>query len=323
MYGESRLSDLSRALHAIASNQVARFAPRYYVTLTAQTGRGAKDDSDPSAVAAYFWDCFLEYFEVLGAGGGGISSALADRVVLEYGPGDIPGVALLMYAHGARRVYCADRFPLLSMSRFNVEVVEVLLSRLDGATRARAAGAFSRPGDLASGLDNAAITYLVRKDGLSGLSEEVDLVVSRAVLEHVSDLEGTFLDMSGALRPGGVGVHQVDLRSHGLHRRSPLDFLTWPERLWSMMYGHKGFPNRWRVNRYREAIARAGLDTLRMSVTATAGVHDIQEVRPRLAAPFRNLSDDDLACLGFWLVVRKPCAACDASAMAPLAVTAP
>ena len=147
------------------------------------------------------------------------------------------------------------------------------------------------------------INYLVHPRGLSGLKEEADLIISRAVLEHVNDLDETFADMRRALLPDGVAVHQVDLRSHGLHMVNPLDFLTWPEMLYSMMYSQKGVPNRLRIDSYREAIKKNGLKQILMKPIRSANQKDIDEVRPYLAEPFRHISDDDLMCLSFWLVL--------------------
>ena len=88
-----------------------------------------------------------------------------------------------------------------------------------------------------------------------------------------------------------------------------------------------GQPNRRRVNYYRDFVERLGY-TSRIYVTRLLGVdHEIvpakekvrpdvdypnaslatiRDIRPRLAAPFRNLSDSDLLVLGIYLVARKP-----------------
>jgi hypothetical protein len=148
------------------------------------------------------------------------------------------------------------------------------------------------------------IRYVVRPSGLLGERAPMGLVVSRAVLEHVNDLPATFRDMRAALAPDGLAVHLVDLKSHGLQRRNPLDFLTWPEWLWTSMYSCKGVPNRLRPDAYRDAARAAGLEVVSMVPTGHARPEDIAEVRPHLAARFRHLPDDDLGWLGFWLVCR-------------------
>ena len=108
-----------------------------------------------------------------------------------------------------------------------------------------------------------------------------------------------------AMRPGALAVHQVDLKSHGLHRDNVLDFLTWSPWLWNLMYSQKGVPNRWRVDRFREILGAIAVEDLRFEPTLRARPEDIAGVRQYLAEPFRHLSDEDLGWLGFWLVFRK------------------
>lgn len=305
MFGEKPHRDASRLLRAWATNQLARVAPGWYVKWTGQTGRGEASAETPEAIADYFVRCFSDYCAQLGIARQAASEYFAGRCVLEYGPGDVPGVALMLLANGVRKVFLADRFPLICDSDKNVAAVRELLRRMSPEERDRVNACLRVPGDPTSGYLGERLQYLVRESGLSGLRQEVDVVLSRAVLEHVDDLEATFADMETALKAGGVAVHLVDLKSHGLHTRNPLDFLTWPELLWRAMYSAKGVPNRWRVNRYREILERSGLHVERLEPTALASKRDVAEVRPRLAAAFRAVSDEDLSWLGFWLVCRK------------------
>lgn len=304
MYGENRLDDVKRIVRAVATDQLARFTPRLYIKLTGQTGRGAEEES-PEQIAHYFQTCFQDYLAILQIVPANAESFLAGKRVLEYGPGDVPGIAVLMIAHGAEQVFCVDRFPMMTLSAKNVEVLTCLLDGLDGEAKWRAESCFRETGRIVSGLSERRIRYLVRPSGLSGLTGAVDLVISRAVLEHVDDLSATFNDMYNALSKGGVALHQVDLKSHGLHRRNPLDFLTWPPYLWKWMYGHKGVPNRWRVDRYRQVVRESGLNMTLLEPTGRANAADVEEVRSRLPASFRDVSSEDLSWLGFWLVCRK------------------
>ena len=305
MYGIDPMSDAVRVARAIVTNQIAKLAPGLYIRLTGQTGRGAAPEA-PTDIAGYFRRCFNDYFRVLDVAPGRVSDYLNDKRVLEYGPGDVPGVALLMLAHGAQQVYCVDRFSMIDLSEKNVAVLRCLMDELPTSARQVAERCFRTPGDPASGFREDRLKYLVGRTGLSGLRDAVDLVISRAVLEHVNDLSATFADMRLALRPGGIAIHQVDLKSHGLHRRNPLDFLTWSNALWALMYSGKGIPNRWRVDRYRQELADNGLNVLVMRPTALAERRDIDAVRPYLAAPFRNVSSEDLSWLGMWIVCTTP-----------------
>ena len=302
-----RISLFRRIVQASITNQIARYAPDFYVRLTKQTGRGAEYE-DIGEVGDYFQTCFDDYFEKLGVKEHARADFLRGKRILEYGPGDVPGVAILMIAHGAEQVVCVDRFQLVRMSEKNVRIVKKMLDRLPQPLRNRAEACFKQVAHPESGFNAQYINYLVRPSGLSGLANSVDLVISRAVLEHVNDLQASFQDMYAALKPGGTAIHLVDLKSHGLHRSNPLDFLSWSPWLWSLMYSAKGVPNRLRVNTYRQVVAQSGLQLISLIPTVSALPTDVCAVRPSLAKPFRTLTDEDLSCLGFWLVCRKPAA---------------
>ena len=296
--------DAKRVAKAVLTNQIARFAPGAYIRLTGETGRGLGEESSGQA-ASYFRTCFDDYFAKLGVSPADIRAFLTGKRILEYGPGDLPGVALLMVAHGAEAVVCVDRFPLMQLSEKNVAVIHDLLSSLGPEQRLRAESCFLHAADLAAGFHPDRIRYRIAPSGLSGLHDEIDLALSRAVLEHVNDLPATFADMHAAMKHDAIAIHQVDLKSHGLHQTNPLDFLTWPEYLWRLMYSHKGVPNRLRITTYRSIIAQAGFDVIAIEPTLLAETADVRTVRPALATPFRQLTDEDLRCLGFWLICSK------------------
>jgi SAM-dependent methyltransferase len=295
----------TRIARAIMTNQVARFAPGVYVRATRQTGRSGRNQEKVDEIAQYFRSCVDDNSAIVEGGRSDEAPFFADKVVLEYGPGDLPGVALLLLANGARKVYCIDRFPMVALSDKNLAVIDSLAAALPAAQRNRFAESFNETGSARSGFRRDRLEYLVQPTGRSELRDAVDVVLSRAVLEHVDALEALFEDMVRAMRNGALAVHQVDLRSHGLHESNPLDFLEPSEALWSLMFSHKGVPNRWRVDHYREIVARLPLAVLRLEPTARAQAQDVQQMRSRLASPFRDTSDEDLAWLGFWLVARK------------------
>lgn len=302
MYTENAARDVLLFAKAFLSNQLARFSPGLYVRLTHQTGRGEGADN-AAATAEYFVRCFHDYREQFGLDEPGFAEFLRGRKLLEYGPGDVLGVALLMYAHGAEHVTCVDQFALSSLSDTNLRIYRHLLQSLSGAPRQRADSAFREAGDPASGFRPEAIVYKVTGSGLSGAQAQYDLVISRAVLEHVNDLDATMRDIRRSLVPGGVSLHQVDLKSHGLDRYVPLDFLTWPSPVYRLMYGHKGFPNRWRVDRYRQLAEGAGLRMKHLSPTTLLEPEKVAAIHPQLAKEFAGISHQDLSWLGFWMLL--------------------
>jgi SAM-dependent methyltransferase len=302
LYTENRAKDIALFAKAVLSNQLARFAPAAYMQLTRQTGRGEQEQT-AEQVAGYFIQCFDDYRKQMHFDAAGFASFLGGKQVLEYGPGDILGVALLMYAHGAETVHCVDRFPLHKVSAKNLQVYEHLLASLGPRERARADAAFTEHGQPASGFKPSTVAYLVSRDGLSGADRQYDLVISRAVLEHVGNLTGTVNDVARALKPDGVSIHEVDLRSHGLDRYQTFDFLTWPDPLYRLMFSQKGFPNRWRLNKYRELIEQSGLRISKLEPTGCVSEEKIGIIEPHLPRALRGVSRDELAWLGFWVTL--------------------
>ena len=294
------IKNLFLFVKASLSNQIARFAPGLYVSLTHQTGRGRGDD-DIVQASDYFVRCFHDYRDQLELSEKEFSVYLNGKLVLEYGPGDILGVALLMYAYGAKEVNCVDKFPLSRLSTKNIKIYASLLNSLDDIRRERAANAFNEKGRPESGFNGNIISYQLTKNGLSDARDKYDLVISRAVLEHVNDLDSTMLDISRSMKIGGISIHQVDLKSHGLDRYAAFDFLTWPTSLYKLMYGHKGFPNRWRVDKYIALSNDTNLLVKKIAPTGRINQNEISNLK--LAKEFAHVSPEQLSWLGFWMIL--------------------
>lgn len=304
MFGGSPFDDARRFVRATLTNQLARSMPSLYFKAVHDTGRGPGAETE-DGLAQYALTCLEDYSAKVELAVGSHDAVFEQKQIIEYGPGDFPGAAILMLAHGAESVVCVDRFPLLSLSDFNLRTLECLLEKLPARLRDRVTSALIDRSSPQRGFAPDRLKYLVTKDGLAGLHGCVDYVFSRAVLEHVNDLPATFVDMGNALRPHGLAVHLVDLKSHRLHRENKLDFLTWPDPMWWLMFSAKGAPNRLRPDAYRGAITRAGLETVLMEPTGLLAIEQVDEIRPHLARRFKSLSDDDLRWEGFWLVLRK------------------
>jgi hypothetical protein len=302
MFTESRTRDCFLFLRALLSNQVARFSPSAYLKLIKETGRGSCPES-PAQISEYFHTCFMDYLGHLGIHPDLAGDYLKGKYVLEYGPGNILGVALLFYAYGAEQVHCVDRFSFDVLSEENLGVYRLIINTLKGKEKERACSAFNTYGEPQSGFSHEKIRYVVTKDGLIGEKDGYDLIISRAVLEHVNDLEKTFLDIDRALKIGGVSIHHVDLRSHNLDRYREFDFLTVSPPVYRLMFSHKGYPNRWRIDKYRELARRFKLKFVKFEPTGKLDQEKVRIIYPKLAKPFRKLDQDEISWLGFWMML--------------------
>lgn len=302
MYTESIGKDVYIFSKAFLTNQLAIFTPKLYLKLMNETGRGEAEES-PKEAANYFVECFNDYQQQLNLSQKDFKDYLKGKVILEYGPGDVFGVALLFYAYGAEKVDCVDRFPLSSMSDKNSAVYQQLLSLLEGEARERAENAFKEKGNPKKGFKPNTINYTITKNGFSGKKDKYDLIISRAVLEHVNDLEHTMLDMKASLKKNGISLHKVDLKSHGLDRYTPFDFLTWPKLLYKLMYSHKGYPNRYRVDVYKHHAKASHLKVTHLEPTQQLTQEQLNLIYPKIINDFKHTPQEELLWMGFWMTL--------------------
>lgn len=251
--------------------------------------------------------------------------------VLELGPGRHPCVALRFLAAGAAKVTCIDRFSYKADPPGDREVYRLLLADLDDEGRRRLDGLVSPDGELLAGDERL---EMVRGVGIEEGAERLagqtfDAIMSVAVLEHVYDVAASFRAMDALLAAGGLMIHQVDLRDHGMFSnggRHPLEFLTIGERVYRMMTSHTGAPNRERIGTYRSLLAGLGyesdieianvggaredLQPYRLELVPGRDVDQallasIERLRTRMPPRFAALPADELAVTGILIRSRK------------------
>lgn len=269
--------------------------------------------------------CADDYLRYAGAA----DDDLDGRRILEIGPGDSLATALCLLAKGASTVVCVEAFDTPIDPRRNADLYRALLDTFTPAERARAEAGLRIAGEDHVDFDPQRLRLLRRtriEDAAALLGEErFDVVLSRAVLEHVGDLQRSWRAMVDLLEPPGAMWHKVDLRHHGYFAgQHPLHFLTWREEPWSWISSPDPTLNRHRVDTYRELAARSfehstilvthvldGEEIVPHAERATPGVHYgdrelalVRAIRPRLAKPFRAIPDEDLLIGGIFLIAR-------------------
>jgi SAM-dependent methyltransferase len=156
-------------------------------------------------------------------------------------------------------------------------------------------------------------------------SRSYDIVLSRAVLEHLGNLEVGWKNMVGCLRPEGEMWHKVDFRCHDFFGEvHPLYFLTVPDTLWNSISRPDPTLNRLRTPTYRAFATRDFCD-FRCYFTHIVGENEftphveslvqgthysqrhlevVRSIRPRLLERFSHSSDEDLLVTGVFLALR-------------------
>lgn len=259
---------------------------------------------------------------------GGLSPAdLAGKRVLELGPGDNLGVALLFIAAGAEQVVCLDRFDSSRDLAKNRAIYRALLDTLDPSSRARASACVSAAGDILSPRIECRCGVAIEDAATLFAPQSFDLIISRAVLEHVFDVDKAWQAMDRLLASGGRMLHKIDFRCHSYYEDfHPLWFLTVPRWLWQMISSPDPTLNRQRRPVYQRLVREFGYrerilithlatrkeELLPHRIKLESGVdysdadwQRVEGIRPRLTATFKSLSTEDLLVSGIFLAAVK------------------
>ena len=131
--------------------------------------------------------------------------------------------------------------------------------------------------------------------------ESVDVVLSHSVLEHVRDIESTYATLSQWLKPGGRMTHQIDFLSHGLSDRWN-GFRAYSEWRWKLIAGrHTYLINRQPCSAHVECIEKNQFRIICLMKNSMPG----GMARSKLAARWKDISDDDLTCSGAFIQAQK------------------
>ncbi len=281
-----------------------------------------------SESVAYIDKQFTDYITYTGL----LPCDIADKRILELGPGDNLGVALRFLAAGADSVVCLDRFFSKRNADHEKDIYTALRQGLRPAEKSRFDEAISLADDLHL---NARRLHSIYGDTLEGFADKLvkddkafDLIVSCAVLEEIYDPNPTFAAMDKLLTAGGYLVHKIDLSDYGMFRNQgmhPLTFLTIPESIYKRMASDSGLPNRRRLGYYVEKMKEFGYQSqifvtsviptgrLEPAVEYLPGTLQrdssrvlVEQIRSRLANEFKDINEEELLIDGVLLVARKP-----------------
>lgn len=294
-----------------------------------------KHPTSGTSSAAVCYSIWIKHLVMLG----GCGMRHMPHTVAELGPGGSLGVGIAALLCGSNRYHALD-----VTRRARTELNLAILDELTGLFRRRAACPVSGwlqfdryldddafPGSiltderLAESLapdrlkairraveqpgvpaDGITIEYFVPWSDESVVRpDSVDLTLSHSVLEHVSDVEGTWRALTRWCKPGGLMSHWIDFTSHGMAKEWN-GHRACGELVWRIAMGRQQYL----INREPYSVhRRLALDNDLELLCQERGYRTDGVSRERLARRWSQLSDDDLNCEGALVIARKPLAA--------------
>ena len=267
----------------------------------------------------------------------GISQeVLRGKRILEIGPGDNFGVALKFLMAGATQLVCLDKFFSRRNWKQQHRIYQALREQCGAEQREIFDEVVQLDSRIESGIElNPKRLIYIHGTGIEEAEKVLDptsfdFIISRAVMEHLRDPELALSVMDRLLTPGGLMIHKIDLRDHGLfsaYGHQPLTFLTISPTLYKLMTSDAGEPNRKLAPFYRNKMAELRYVT-KVFVTHIVGEDRevlphketikpcidytdktlalVKGIRPLLQAEFGDMQDEDLVISGIFIVGRKP-----------------
>lgn len=302
---------------------IISFVPGIYPLFAKRTTGGT--DS-----AKYCYDVWLKHLTLLWEYG---MHEIPDTIA-ELGPGDSIGVGLAALLSGVRRYYALDVVEYADTERnlliFN-ELINLFKNRAGRPTKGwpdydRYLDSNLFPShiltekvlsnaltqeridlikntilDRSSG-DKLVIKYIVPWNDRRIIDKEtIDVIFSHSVLEHVSDLDGTYEAFSQWLKPNGRMSHQIDLSSHGLAQKWNGHW-AYSELLWKITVGKRRCKiNRQPCSKHIALLERNGFEIICLLKNSKPdGI-----VRSELSPYWRSMTEEDLRCSGLFIQARK------------------
>ncbi len=291
--------------------------------------RGATGGTDS---ARYCYSVWLRHL-ILSCRKGSISTA--PEVVAELGPGDSLGTGLAAVLSGANKYFALD-----VIDYTNLEANNLILNELISLFKQRAdipdekefprispkLDSYKFPHDILTGnllertlsperleeikhilynhscSDGIEIKYFApwHDENIVKYSS-IDLILSQAVLEHVSDLSATYGTLYGWLKKGGCMSHQIGFGSHHY-------FNQWDEHrkysdfVWKMIQGRREcFLNRQPYSSHINLLAQSGFDVIHTQTEEGSGCID----REKLNSRFKGISGEDMVTRGAYILSQK------------------
>lgn len=244
--------------------------------------------------------------------------AIKDKLILEFGTGWTPFIPYVYRIAGCRKVILCDLY-----SNLNLSYLQSTLQHVRNNLGLVAEKLGIDPDEAGARLPKGTHTSLESLLAASGFkyyapldvrqtcfpSASVDVVASRAVLEHLpeGDIGAIMREMNRILRSGGRMVHTIDHSDHWQHfdhSISRINYLKFSDAWWTLINNSLSFQNRLRAREHFALIEDAGFELLLTDTSVDQGALKDAMTLP-LSKRWQSLSPEDVAILTSHIVCKK------------------
>lgn len=254
---------------------------------------------------------------------------LKDKIILELGPGDNFGIALLFLTFGAKKVYLLDKFYSERDPHHQIKIYKALRETLDDEAKI-CFDACITLNDNKVNINSDKLEYIygygIEDSGRVFKNNSFDMIISRAVIQEISSVKKAFKVMHSILKTGGLMLHKIDLRDYGIFtkfKNHQLGNLMFPSFVYKLMTNHSGLPNRVRISQYKKILTELNFNSIffishifgpkekvfvphQTHIVFNVDYNDenlnyVEQVRGKLAKEFRRLPVDDLLISGIFV----------------------
>jgi hypothetical protein len=161
--------------------------------------------------------------------------------------------------------------------------------------------ALDMPGDAIKD-ENLMIVYKAPwNDAVINESEEVDIIISQAVLQHIDKIASAYQLMYKWLKPAGLMSHVIDFKSMGSSEKW-YGHWSYSDLEWKIVRGRKAYLiNRLPYSAHINLLDGNGFKVIRSRKTISESIVDRKDLAPR----FRSLSDEDISVSGAYILSAK------------------
>ena len=215
------------------------------------------------------------------------SDNIAEKTVLELGPGSDIGISLCFLARNAKKYFALDKFKLIDQAPDELyeKLIDTISINKDQNNNLKSEY------NLFKKNKSERIKYIHDSNfSLNKFADKkIDLIVSQAAFEHFTNPAQVIEEMGVISQKGTTAVVQIDMMTHTrwITGQDPLNIYRYSDWFYKLT-SFSGSPNRWRPDDYVLEFKKAGFKNIKIVPIQTLSDSYFSSLKPHLSKKFSN-----------------------------------